>query len=146
MKKFHFSLDGALRLRQAQLNSAEMKLREIVAQEQRIRRSLEAIAFERRDASTYVQQHSTDSQALRALPTYFIGLEMRRTNLSRSLEMVSESIRMQRQVLTDIERALKLLNKLRERRLAEWRKQVNRETEVTAQECWLATHREIRNP
>lgn len=145
MKKFSFSLDGALRLRQVELRSAEVKLRELIAQEQRIRRSLEAISLERRDASSYVQQHPTDSQALRALPSYFIGLEMRKTNLSRSLEMVSASIREQRQVLTDIERALKLLNKLRDRRLAEWRQAGDREIEATAQECWLATHSEIRN-
>lgn len=144
MKKFHFSLDAALRVRLVELRAAETKLTELVAQEQRIRRSLDVIVLERRDASGYVQQHPGDGLALRALPSYFLGLEMRRANLTRSLETVTALIREQRALVTDLQRKVKLLNKLRERRMSEWQRESDREIEIAAQESWLASHAGVR--
>lgn len=144
MKKFHFSLEGALRVRQTELRVAETKLTELIAQEQRIRRSRDVIAMERRDASGYVQQHPNDNLALRALPSYFLGLEMRRANLTRTLETVAGIIREQRVRILDLERKVKLLSRLREQRVSEWRKETEQEMEATAQESWLATHANTR--
>ena len=144
MRKFRFSLDAALRLRRVELRSAETKLQELIAQEQRVRRSLDGITFERREASTYIQQNPTDVPALRALPSYFIGLEWRRTNLARSLDAIVASIRQQRARVAELEQSVKLVDELRNRRLAEWQKEADREIEAVAQECWLATHSRIR--
>jgi flagellar protein FliJ len=146
MKKFHFSLDGALRLRRVGLRSAEVKLKELIAQEQRIRRSIQAIAVERRDANAYIEQHPGDIPALRALPPYLLGLEMRRANLNKSLETVAGSVRHQQAIVAEFERVVKLLEKLRQRRVAEWQKEMDREIEALAQESWLAAHADTRKP
>lgn len=141
MKKFQFTLDGALRVRQAQLRSAELKLEELVAGEQRLRKSLAAILEERAEAAAYVQQHSADALSLRTLPPYLIGLDLRRATLTHSLENLSASVRAQRELAAALKRSEKLLMKLRERKLAQWQAQAISETESIAQECWLATHR-----
>ena len=143
MKKFRFSLDAALRLREAQLRMEESKLKELLAGEQRLRRSLGALYAERHDAGNYVCQHSGDPLAIRTLPGYVLGLGMRRANLTQSLDEITVAICEQRQRVAVLERAVKLLTKLREKRHAEWQLGVDREIEATAQECWLAMHSDL---
>lgn len=140
MQKFHFSLDSALSVRTVQLRSAEAKLKELLAGDQRLRKSLAMLAKDRAEASVYLPQHSTDALAIRALSSYLLGIEMRRNQLSHTLKALAASIHEQRGVVAAVERAVKLLTKLRDKRYALWQLENNREIEALAQECWLATH------
>ncbi len=140
MKRFHFSLDAALRLRQVQFRAAEVKLTDLLTGEQRLRKALATVLTERTDAAAYVQQHSGDILGLRTLPSYYLGLSMRQANLRQSLETLLATIAKQRDLVASLERSCKLLSKLREKKFSEWRVEAARELERIAQECWQATH------
>jgi flagellar export protein FliJ len=141
MKRFRFALDGTLRVRQVQLKSEEAKLRELLAGEQRLRKSLEAIGAERAEAAAFIQQDVSDTLSLQALSSYLIGLDMRRITLKQSLENLLASIRAQRELVAALQRDEKLLMRLHDKKLSEWQAAISSEAEAIAQECWLATRR-----
>ncbi len=139
MKIFHFRLEHALRVRRAQLQAAEAKLKELLGQEERLRRSLATTAEERLDACCRLQQQQVlDTLDVRSLSAYIVGLQSRAVHFQQALEKTLELILEQRRRLLILEQNEKLLANLRDKKLADWQREANHQIEEAAQESWLA--------
>ncbi len=139
MRKFVFELDSVLRLRRQQLQLEESKLRALLAERQRLAQVRVALETEAAEASAYVHAFSSPSVGeLRALASHKLGLQAREKTLAASVEANEHAIRVQTNTVIAAKRNEKLLAKLRNRRLAEWIREVDRVTEAEIQEAWTA--------
>lgn len=141
MTKFKFPLEAALRLRRLQVEAETAKLHDLNLQRNRLLQSIAAARQERLEASSFVQNQSGVPGAdLRALSSFTLGVEARRKALENTLLRIEQMLQDQRQRLVKAEQNERSLSKLRETRLAEWRREFDRETEISAQELWLFSH------
>lgn len=141
MTKFKFPLEAALCLRRLQAEAETAKLHDLNLQRNRLLRSIEAAREERLEASSFVHNQSGVPGAdLRALSSFTLGVEARRKALENTLLRIDQMLHDQRQRLVKAEQNERSLSKLRETRLAEWRRDLDRETEISAQELWLFSH------
>lgn len=139
MKKFHFSLAAALKLRESQLQSERTKLQQLFAEEQSLKEALENIAAERKNAAAFIQDSpSVTATDLRALSTFSMGADTRAAFLRDRISRHARAIQEQKARVMQAERKVRLLSKLREKRLETWTQEVNREIEQAAQESWLS--------
>ncbi len=141
MTKFNFRLEAALRLRHMRVESETARLQDLFTQRKRLEQSLTSIREERTKASSFVQAAQPPSAGdLRALSLFTLGLEARTKTVREGLDRAEKSITEQKQRLMRAEQDERALSKLREKRLAEWESQAQREIETTSQELWLLSH------
>jgi flagellar export protein FliJ len=137
MKKFNFRLSGALRVRETQLEAERVRLHRLFNEKQQLENSLRALADSRVEATTFVQQApelvNTD---LRALSAFMIGTQYRSSAIQDAMNRLDARIREQQRKVTDAERKVRLLEKVRERKLIEWQAQADHELEIIAEEAW----------
>jgi flagellar biosynthesis chaperone FliJ len=139
MKSFQFRLASALRLREVQLQAEQSKLHELMAEEQRLQQSLEALQNERRDQLLLLQTaHELEATELRALSSFLVACDGRALGIRDAITRQARLIQEQRQHVLRAERNVRLLDKLRERKLQEWTLEASRQIETAAQEAWLA--------
>lgn len=139
MKKFHFSLAAALKLRESQLQTEKTKLQQLFAEEQALKDAVQSLAADRRDAAAFIQDSpSVTATDLRALSTFTTGADSRDAALREKLVRQAKSIHEQKARVMQAERKVRLLSKLREKKLDVWTQEVNREIEMAAQESWLS--------
>lgn len=142
MTKFRFRLAAVLRLREIELRVEREKLDQLLAERAKLERSLASVAEERIEAHAFVRSRpDAGSTELRALSAFLLGSNARAAALRGSIERLEQTIAGQRARVLLADRNERLLLKLREKRLAEWRAEHDRELETLAQESWLATHR-----
>lgn len=140
MKKFEFRLDSALRWRDTQLQVERGKLSSLLAQEAKLKESLETLASERRSALQCLAKEQLFSLDLRSLSSYLMGAEARATMLQDQIRKRRQVVAEQQERVVQAERNVKLLRKLREKRQAEWKAGFEREIEANAEEAWLAVN------
>jgi flagellar biosynthesis chaperone FliJ len=141
MKKFEFRLASVLRLYEARLELEKQKLGRMVAEEQRIIRSIEKLSEDMRTQNQYLRELiELQSTELRALSTYNLSTQARILTFGEELRTIRRAIQTQVQALIPIERKVKLLAKLKHRRRAEWESAVEQDLERECHELWLATH------
>jgi flagellar FliJ protein len=147
MKQFQFRLDSVLRLREARLEMERRKLQQLAAEQQRIRQELARLGQERVQAGRFLQQAAggVGAAELRALSGFLLGWRARGTALSDRLEVVGRVAGEQRQRVLAAERDARLLTKMRERKLEEWKREMDRELETVAQDAWTSAHYRERN-
>jgi flagellar export protein FliJ len=139
MKKFHFSLAAALKLRDSQLQAERTKLQQLFAEEQGFKDALERIAADRREAAAFIQDSgAVTATDLRALSTFSMGADTREAHLRGQLLRQAKHIQEQKARVMQAERKVRLLTKLREKKLDAWTQELNREIELAAQESWLS--------
>ncbi len=137
MKRLEFRLETVLRLRQVQLETEQAKLHRLLAEQQRISASLENVLAERGEAKAFVcNLTQVESAELRIMSSFLLGLEARAGTFRRHLEENARSIQEQRPRVMQADRSVRLLTKLREKKVDEWKHEVDREIEMTAQEAW----------
>ena len=142
MKKFDFRLESVLRLRNTQLAAEQQKMQALLAQERRLRDSLQALETQRQKATSSVHaERDLSALDLRSLAAFVMGTQVQAISIRENIARQSQAIAEQRKHLLQAERNLQLLKKLREKRLTEWTAEMEREIELGAQEAWLATHR-----
>ncbi len=147
MKKFEFRLDTALRWRGAQLQLERAKLQGLLGGEQRLKRDLQSLLDERQTALSELQiTKQLQSFDLRALSAYLVGADARTRSLGERIAKQAGLIQEQRQCLLQAERNVRLLEKLKESRLSEWKQALNREIELAAEESWLAANFRVSPP
>ena len=147
MTKFQFRLAAALRLREVELRMERDKLNQLLADRARLERSLASVAEERAEAHAFVRRREgAESGDLRALSAFLLGSNARAAALRGSIDRLEGTIAGQRARVLRADRNERLLVKLKEKKLAEWRIEAERELERLAQESWLATHRQGRRP
>src|SRR3954452_11542258 len=140
MKKFEFRLDSALRWRDTQLQVERGKLSALLAEEAKLSDNLETLGSERRAALQCLAKEQLFSLDLRSLSSYLVGAEARATMLQDQIRKRRQLVLEQRERVVQAEGNVKLLQKLREKRQAEWKAGVEREIQANAEESWLAVN------
>ncbi len=141
MKKFEFRLDSVLRWRETQFQVERGKLNALLADEAKLKQSLEALGGERRSAlECLAKEQQAVAIDLRSLSSYLMGAEARTTLLREQIQRRCQSVAEQRDRVVQAERNVKLLLKLREKRQLEWKAGLERQIEANAEESWLAVN------
>lgn len=139
MKRFRFSLEQVLHWRRIQFDEAALRLRQLEQEKS----ALEKNSEENRSLLQLAIQQVTgnllvDPQELRSLANYRAHAERRKNELDAKIQHCIQKIQQQRTQCAAAHRELKLLEKLKERRLDEWRKLTDRELDELASETFLA--------
>src|SRR3954470_18404764 len=140
MKKFEFRLDSVLRWRDMQLQVERGKLSALLAEEANLKHNLENLRDERRSALQCLANEQLFSLDLRSLSSYLVGAEARATALQDQIRNRRQLVLEQRERVVQAEGNVKLLQKLRDKRQAEWKAGLEREIEANAEESWLAVN------
>lgn len=141
MKKFEFRLEAALRWRNAQLQLERAKLQRLLSEEQHSKRDLQSVLDERASVvSALTALERLQSSDLRAVSAYSMGADMRAHALREEITRLAGSIQQQREHLMQAERKVRLLERLRDNRYAEWKREFDKEIELISEESWLAAN------
>lgn len=151
MRRFQFRLETVLGWRRLQVETEEARLRALFEELRRVEAARERVETERADAERevlYAASATADELAALEACRAFAGRELER--LAAERQRCEGLIAGQRQRLIEAERRLRLLEKLREKRRAEWRQAADREQEAVAAELflgqWSARRRKTRRP
>jgi flagellar export protein FliJ len=130
MKAFHFRLERVLGLRRSQLQNEECKLEALVAQRARMLADMEAA-----DLSLARERHVIESAAytrsseLAAFEHFKQSAARERLQGLQKLAAQDLAIEKQRAAIVEARRAVMLLEKLREKRHADWQLEAGKEME-----------------
>ncbi len=139
MAKFHFALEKVLRWRSVELTTEEAKLKALLQQQLHLQGQLAQVSTERSklisSLGTMPDLRGDDLRTLTAC-----GLRLRRTaeNLAQQLLKVGRDLAKQRKRYGEAKRRVRLLEELKERRLAEWKYEEAARLEELASESFLA--------
>ena len=139
MKAFRFPLEKVLHWRRVQLELEEDELQRraaSLAALDRARAELEAAAI--RTEVMVREWHPVSGGDLAALAGFRLHIRDEEQTLARRRAERQRQFEAQQQVLLEARRRCRLLERLRERRLAEWRLENDRELDQFAAECFLA--------
>ncbi len=139
MKRFQFPLETVLRWRQSRLEAEQARLRELLAEREQIRLRIRQTEEDAQAAARDVlSAEGILAEELAALETYLRRLSAERARLRGAEADCEARIGRQRERVLEAERRVRVIEKLRERRLQEWRAEVDREIENQAAEAYLA--------
>lgn len=139
MAKFQFSLEKILRWRSVELTAEEAKLKALLQQQLHLQAQLAEVSAERSKLiSSLGVMSDLRGDDLRTLTA--CGLRLRRTaeNLAQQLLKVGRELAKQRKRYGEAKRRVRLLEELKERRLAEWKYEEAALLEELASESFLA--------
>ncbi len=144
MKRFTFPLERVERWRLEQLNLEELKLHQILAERQKPARTKEPIWNElRRVGHGVLIRPILESEDLENLDSFRQHLHTRIRSLEGRERETEARIAAQRERVIEARRQFELLDRLRQKALAEWRATADKEQETLAAEMFLA--KTIRN-
>jgi hypothetical protein len=139
MRSFHFPLEGVLGLRRTQLEIEEASYQRLlgeVAALDRTRAELEALGIQ---AEVQVRQwRPLSGTDLAALAAFRGALQSKERSIAACRVEAVKKAGTQLAAMLAAQRRCRLLERLRERRLAEWRREAGREIETLAAESYLA--------
>lgn len=142
MKHFQFRLQAALdwrsRRKEIELAGLQVLLEELSGTDAALQRIAEG-AVEAQNETYSVDRIAPG--ALAALERHRYHLQRERARVLERRAKCEKQIEAQRERLIEAERAVRLLEKLKERRLAEWNIEANKELESLAAESFLARWR-----
>jgi flagellar biosynthesis chaperone FliJ len=142
MQKFQFSLERVRSWRRTELQAEEARLAPLVAERQRLEAAQREIALARRQADRdLLEANSVQGCELEALARFRVRLENQKSAVEGELAAWRDRMARQSARILEAHRRLRLLDKLRERRLGEWRAGWDREIETLASEAFLARWR-----
>ena len=137
MKKFHFSLERVRLWRAMQLETAEAKLEGMIARREAMNGEETALEARRVDAGRGVWSGgSAEASHLRALDDFHHFLAAERLKLRERMAACNLTIAAQRARVIEERRGVKLLDHLKDRRLAVWERAANLEIETIAAESY----------
>jgi flagellar biosynthesis chaperone FliJ len=139
MNAFRFRLERVLEWRRTRLELEENKFRRetaALAALDRARAELEAAGVK---AEVQLRQSRTiTGRELAALGEFRLLVRSREADVARQRAERAKSLAAQRAALLEAQRRCRLLERLKERRLEEWRLAGNKETDSLASETYLA--------
>jgi flagellar export protein FliJ len=139
MKQFEFRLQRVLELRTQQADNERARLQSLSNGRARLTRDRDNLVQQRLRASAEVRSATSISGSdLCALASFDRYLQKRRTILDKQLGQLEQQIALQTAALREAERKVKLLDKLKQRRLADWTTERDKEMEAAAAESYLA--------
>lgn len=128
MKKFVFSLQKVLELREYEEDKAKLELGKAVAELERIKRLLQEVAQNRVKANLS-RKDTTDVIVLMNIENYIIGLDAKKEKLLEELTMAQMFFEEKRDLYTKAMQDREVLSKLKEKQLSEYKKEVLKEEE-----------------
>jgi len=139
MKRFRFSLESVRRWRQSRLEQEQALLQGLLAERAAIQERIRQRELERREAEQAVLGASfIQAGELAALEAHRRWLAQERARLEQAAADCENRIAAQREKVQEAQRKVRLIEKLKERRLAEWEAEAARELEALAAETYLA--------
>jgi len=145
MRSFQFSLERVLSWRRTELRAEEARLAPLVAERHRLETAhLEIVRAHGRAREDLLSAGTVDGAELGALAHYRARLEKQKTVMEQKALQCGEQIAAQQTRIVEAQRRARLLEKLRGRRLEEWRIAGEREMENFAGEAFLARWRPRR--
>lgn len=144
MKRFDFPLERVRRWRLEQLNLEELKMQQVLAERRALSRAKQQIRAELdRVRREVLARPMMESHELKSLDSFRQHVHAR-MHYFESRERQSEArIVAQRQRVIEARCQFELLDRLRQKALAEWRAAADKEQETLAAEMFLA--KSIRN-
>ncbi|MBZ5591186.1 MAG: hypothetical protein LAP39_03050 [Acidobacteriia bacterium] len=139
MRNFRFSLERILSWRRLELQAEEARLAVLFAERSRLDAARTEIRAARESAASRLWAAGTvDGSELESLQGYRQRLEKKMVAMDRRRAQSAEQIALEQVRVVDAHRRVRLLEKLRGRRLEEWRTAGQRELENFASEAFLA--------
>ncbi|MEO8025378.1 MAG: hypothetical protein ABI823_02835 [Bryobacteraceae bacterium] len=139
MKRFTFPLERVLALRREQVQLVELQLERILADRRRLdREEAELRETESRSAGALLAQRVIDPVELIALSSFRHWMERQCLALTEQKSECDQKAAAQRARLNAARQAARLVEKLRERRWAEWQSGFQKELEEQAAESFLS--------
>ena len=139
MQNFRFSLEKILSWRRTELQAEEARLAALFAERSRLDTAREQVRATRDTAGSRMLGAGTiDGTDLASLSGFLRRMENELIALDRQRVQSGEAILKQRARVVEFHRRVRLLEKLKDRRLGEWRLSWQRETDSLASEAFLA--------
>lgn len=129
MKKFVFSMQKILDLRNFELDQAELDLGKVNAEIARVNNGLKQIAQDRVDYSNYANQ-SHDFTIHQQTQAFFVLLDQKKDGFLAELaqlEMIAEE---KREIVRLAMQKVKVLEKLKEKKLQQWKAEYDAQEEI----------------
>jgi flagellar FliJ protein len=127
MKRFHFNLQKALNLRAYREQNAEIELGRAINRLTELTNRLKALAEERSRAAADRFARSNSAEDMRAYERYITRLDNQKEELLEEAAAAELAVSEKREAWLAASRDRKILDKLREKRLGEYRKLALRE-------------------
>jgi flagellar FliJ protein len=133
MKRFAFSLEKILSLREFREKEARLALGRAISTAERIRNDLDQTS---RDQTLGMRELSAanDTNTLTAIQNYLLRLDVRRDTLLNDLARAELEVQEKRALFADAMKNRKALTNLREKRAAQWRQAQEREESLVLDE------------
>ncbi len=139
MTRFQFRIESVLNWRRTQLDAEEARLKQLVAERAQADREIASLDTERARAEMQMREaRAIPAGELWALAGYREGARRRAAALQGKRRECDLRVDAQRQKVAEARRRFRLLERLRERRWAEWEYLEQREQESLAGDAYLA--------
>lgn len=138
MQSFQFPLARALAVRATQLQRAEVEFQIAAATLAAAERERDALAAAESAAESGVRRPAVPGEELNALSDFRDRVRADRRLLLERRQQCIRGLEVRRRELLEARRRLRLLERLKERRFAEWKAEAAKELEAVASESFLA--------
>ena len=128
MKKFVFSLQKVLDLREFEEEKAKLELGKAVAEMERIKKLLADNAQNRVNAG-YSRRDVSDVLSLQQIENYILGLDLKKEKLLEELASAELIFEKKRDLFTEAMQAREVLTKLKDKQLSEYKKEALKQEE-----------------
>lgn len=120
MKRFEFSLQKVLDLREFEENQAKNELGKAIAESDRIKTELEYIALKRVE-NNKARALTEDMDEMMAIERFIVRLDLRKEELLEELAKAELVIEQKRQLFAEAMKNRKVVTKLKEKKEAEYK-------------------------
>ena len=138
MRRFQFRLESVLGWRVVELEIEEGRLERLFTERRGWDDRARALEDQRRESAQLIAAKTLDGQQLAAFTYHRRYLEREAARMAAQRADCEKRIAAQQQRVVEAERKVRLLERLKERRLAEWTLDFNREVEALASETFLS--------
>ena len=138
MRKFQFSLQAALGMRERSVEAAENALRGVQEEWNANQRQQRELADEVRAAELGVQSGPVDPADYTALDRYRGAAQRRRLRMAQEAAGIAMRLAERRAAWQTAERDKTLLIRLKEKSLSRWRMEYDKEQQQLAEEAYLS--------
>jgi flagellar protein FliJ len=146
MKAFEFRLERIAQYRRQQAELAQARFQALLSELRRLEGEIASLDIQSADVRREVTGRPGLSGAdLEALDQYQRHLARQATALARKKPELAADVEAQRAVVIEVERQVKLLERLRERKFQEWSSEADRELESLAAESYISRLAARRN-
>ena len=139
MKKFDFSLQKVLNLREFEEDQAKNELGKAIAEAERIQAELEYVALKRVE-NNKARAQTEDMNEMMAIERFIVRLDLRKEELLEVLAKAELVIEQKRQAFAEAMKNRKVVTKLKEKKQAEYKADVLKAEEAAIDDITSAKY------